>query len=128
MDFGCGKAARAQRAHHGDERLHVLGEMRDRAIGLAVSQRWPVRPAWRVHQDSGAAVLDQPFVAAGRGVALDELAFGIRESGLLEKAPDSEHSFRACREGAEGGNARLPVARPQCRSEMKGDVEPIGRQ
>src|SRR6266487_6294834 len=128
VDFGCGEAACAQRPRHRHERLPVLGTMRDRAIRFAVPQRRPVRSAWRVHQNGRAAVLDQTFVDAGRGVALEELAFGIREPRLLEEAPDGEEPFGALRKRAEGGDARLAIARAPRRDEMKGDVEPIGRQ
>ena len=42
-DFGRGEAPIAQRTRHGDERPHVFGEMRDRAVGQAVAHRRAVR-------------------------------------------------------------------------------------
>src|SRR5665811_206659 len=65
-----GKLARAQRLRHGDERRHVFGEMRDRAIGLAVVHRRSVRPLRRIHQDIARAIESEPLVSARGGVAL----------------------------------------------------------
>ena len=51
-----GKAAHAQGLRHGDERRDAFGEMRDRAVGLAVAHRRSVRPLRRIHQDVARAV------------------------------------------------------------------------
>ena len=51
VDLRCREAVPAQRARHRDERLHVFGEMRDRAVGQAIAHRRAVGPARRVHQD-----------------------------------------------------------------------------
>ena len=64
MDLRRRQAALAQRARHRDERLHVLGEMRDRAVGQAAAHRRPVRAARRVHQDQLAALVREPLVGA----------------------------------------------------------------
>ena len=54
VDLRRREAALAQAVREGDKRHDVLGEMRDRAVGLAVADRRPVRPARRVHQDGVA--------------------------------------------------------------------------
>ena len=77
------EAARAQRERHRDERLHVLGEMRDRAVGQSALHRRPVGLARPVHQDDGAAVRDEALIGAARGVAGDPPAHGRRRSPRL---------------------------------------------
>ena len=71
VDLRRREAALAQPVRHRDERHDVLGEMRDRAVGLAVAHRRPVRPARRVHQDGALVAELEPLVGARRGVALD---------------------------------------------------------
>ena len=82
MDLGRREAALAQPLRHRDERRDALGEMRDRAVGLAVAHRRAVRPPRRVHQDDALVAEREPLVAAGRGVALHARAHAPRSSPL----------------------------------------------
>ena len=68
------EAALAQAVGDGDERLDVLGEMRRRAVGLAVIDRGSVGASRRVHQDDAVIVAEQPRIGTRRGVAGHALA------------------------------------------------------
>ena len=54
----------------GNERRHVLGEMHERAIGLAVADGRTVGLARRVHEDGGTVGQHQARIGARRGIAL----------------------------------------------------------
>jgi len=101
------QAAGAQRPRHGDERRHIVGEMRDRAIGLAVAHRRSVRPLRRIHQDVAFALEREPLIDAGRSVALHVLAVGLRKAGAGQEIADCGDAFGARRHGAVAGDARV---------------------
>ena len=92
-----GKSALAQAERHGDERRHVFGEMRDRAVGLAVAHRRSVRPLRRIHQDVARAIEREPLIGARRGIALDAPAVGGANPARVEEAADRERCARRAR-------------------------------
>ena len=97
------QARRAQRPGDGGERAHhVLGQMRDLAVGLAVADRRAVRLARRIHQQRRAAVIErEPRVAARRCIALQ---IGDARAGPVRLPVQERHHI---------GNAR--DARRWCR-------------
>ena len=69
-----GKAALAQAMGDRDKRPDVFGEVHRGAVGAAAIDRWAIGPARRVHQDQRRAVMKQPGIRAGRGIAGDPFA------------------------------------------------------
>ena len=129
VDLRRREAALAQPVRHGDERHDVLGEMRDRAVGLAVAHRRAVRPARRVHQDGALLAEREPLVGARRGVALDAPPLGLRRSRSIEEAADRRRCARRARaKRAVAGDPRLAGFGPELRREREGDVEAVRRQ
>src|SRR5207247_6470281 len=72
----------SQRARNRHERRYIFGEVRDRAIGLAVFDRWPVGPPRRIHQDHLTSAQRQALVAAARCVADHALALDRKSTRL----------------------------------------------
>jgi hypothetical protein len=102
--------------------------MHDRAVRLAVAHRRAVRPAWRVHQDGALIAEPQPFVRAGRCVALDALALGFGVSAAFQKAADRGQPVGAQGECPVTGDADVAMVGPKLRRERERDVEPVRRQ
>ena len=128
VDLRGGEAELAQPVRHADERHDVLGEMGDRAVGLAVAHRRAVRPARRVHQDGALVAEPQPLVGARRGVALDALSFGQPVAARIEETADDRDAVGARREGAIAGDPGLAVLGAGLRLQRERDVETVRRQ
>ena len=84
---------------YGDERAHVLGQVREAAIGKSVADDGAIRLARPVHEDGARprAACDAP-IAAHRGVALQVLQLAV--VGLVDE----------CAHGGKARQARGPVA------------------
>ena len=130
VDGRRGKTAPPELMTDRDERRDVLGEMHERAIGLAVADRRPVRLARCVHQNGAAVRQHETRVSTRRGIALqifggrlgvrrriDEV--GERAQALQPRGPASmsrEHHAAAIRfgrlvHGDVEAILRKPVAR-----------------
>ena len=99
MNARHGETGGVQRVGYGHERAHVLGEVREAAVGQPVADGGAVRLARPVHEDdAGARAAHEPPVAAHRSVALQVLQLAV--AGL-----DDERAH-----GDEARKARCPVA------------------
>ena len=143
-DLRCAEARRSQRAVHRHEGAHVLGEMSDAAVGLAVADRRAVRLARRIHQDLRGY---RGRVHATGGTSFDDrvtscrrIALQIADVGALGREAVGEQEGVHCDEPVE---ARCPGAGAGQRYSAKAaafpaasrwpaigkrNVEPLGRQ
>ena len=106
----------------------LVGEMRDRAVGLAVAHRRTVGPARPVHQDEMAVSQHQPLVAAGRGIARHPVPLRLAQAAVRQEAAHRRHPLHPRREAAVTGHPRVAELELELGGERERDVEPVGRQ
>ena len=128
QDGGRREPAFAQSVGHRHERDDAFGEMRDRAVGLAVPDRRTVRPPRRVHQDRVLVAEREPLVGSRRGVALDARADGFAVAALGNELAHRRHAIDARRECAVAGDAGVAEFQLELGRERERDVEPVRRQ
>ena len=92
----CAEAGASQDGADGDERAHhVLGQMRDSTVGLAVANGRSVGLARGVHQQHGFVGLPQAGIGPGRGIALQiAKAHRSRLRFLVEQAQGGAEALR----------------------------------
>ncbi len=123
------EAALAQPVGHRHERRPRLGEMRDRAVGLAVADRRAVGPPRRIHQDGVLVAEREPFVGPRRGIALHARArTRVAVAALGDELAHRRHAVDARRERAVAGHAGVAELELELGRERERDVEPVGRQ
>ena len=128
IDGGRGKTARLQAPRQRHERLHVLGDMGDGAVGLAIAHRRPVRTARRIHQHRVAARADQPLIGAGRGIALQMLPARRAEAGDVDERADRLHALQRERKPAIGEQAHAPARLRRLGRDGDAHFQPVGLQ
>ena len=118
----------AQRARHRDERLHVLGQMRDRAVRQAAAHRRPVGPARCVHQHELALLVRDPLIGARRGIALQMRTLRVGQALIGEELADRDHPLEPRHERAVRDQLGVALVGAEMRRERKRNVEPVSRQ
>ena len=119
-------AVKARR--HRDERHHVVGEMRDLAVGLAIAHRRAVGPLRRVHQDHVLVAERQPLVDARRSVALHAPPLCLAVTAFGDELAHGRDALYARREAAEAGDAGMAEFGLELGRQRQRDVDAVGRQ
>ena len=128
MDLRRRESAIAQRARHRDERLHILGQMRDRAVGQAAAHRRTVGPARCIHQHELAPLMRNAFVGARRGVALQMRACRVRQAFVGKELADRHHPLEPWHERAVRDQLGAALVAAEMRRERERDIEPVSRE
>ena len=125
---GAEKPSAAQRLGDRHERLHVLGQMRNCAIGFAVAHRWSVGPARRVHENEASLPHPHTFVEAGGCIAGQMFGDPARVARLVEKAAARRQASGASFVLAKPADTHLAELGALLRKQREGHVPAILRQ
>ena len=98
----------AQMPRDRNERAHVLGQMRDAAVGQAAADRRAVGLARRIHQQRALGVLCEAEIAAARSIAGDRTNVCVAPAVAGEKRVDRHQPFEAGLTASVPGERDLP--------------------
>ncbi len=128
VDLGRREALLAQALRHRDIGQHIVGEMRDRAIGSPAPDRRAVSPPRRIHQDHRPVAEHEPVVAAGRGVPRQPLAHRHGQPARRDELAHRRDPLDPRREVAIAGDPRMAELKLHLGRQGQRHVEPIGGQ